>query len=318
VSGLIAAAFAAVAALVALLLVYGVGYAALATLRAPPLGRQITVQGARLHVLEGGDPASPDLPVLFLHGASANLREWLISVTPLLPDRRWVAMDRPGLGHSSAPAGAQFLDVQAGAALGVLDALGIERAVIAAHSLGSAAALRLALDHPQRVAGLVLCAPACNPYPGDNSWHVRLAAHPVWGPLFCWLAVPVFGPVMARAGVAATFAPAQAPPAYAVGAGLALLFRPWTFAANARQVRATRTEFRAQAPRYPQIAAPLIILTADKDSVVSPKLHARPLAAAVPGAVLEEWPGAGHMPHHIYPSAVADAVRRVAESRTDR
>jgi pimeloyl-ACP methyl ester carboxylesterase len=294
-------------------LAYAVGYSAWAGLKWPVIGRLVEVDGVRLHVVEGGDPASPELPVLMLHGASSNAREWLSSVCPVLGDRRWIAIDRPGLGRSDRPHDGHKLARQAGLAAGLLSELQIERAVVLAHSLGAATALRMALDQPNRVAGLVLAAPASHPYPGDNAWHVRLGAHPILGPAFVWTALPLFGPLAARAGVEATFAPATAPAGYAARAGLGLLFRPWTFAANARQVRATNREFAAQAPRYGEIEAPTIILTGDRDAVVSPKIHARALAAAIAGAELVAAPGVGHMPHQVRPDLVAGAVRRVCE-----
>jgi pimeloyl-ACP methyl ester carboxylesterase len=294
-------------------LCYAVGYSAWAGLRWPVIGRMMTVDGVRLHVVEGGDPAGAGPPVVMLHGASANAREWLDSVAPLLNDRRWIAVDRAGLGRSDRPGDAHKLARQAQLIAGLMDALGIERAVVLAHSLGSATALRLALDHPAKVAGLVLAAPASHPYPGDNSWHVQLAAHPIVGPAFVWTALPIFGPLAARAGVESTFSPATAPQTYVERSGLGLLFRPWTFAANARQVRATKAEFAAQAPRYSSIAVKTIVITADRDGVVSPKIHARALAGAIEGAELITVPGAGHMPHQMRPDLVAAAVRRVTQ-----
>ena len=295
-------------------LCYAVGYSAWAGLRWPVIGRMVTVDGVRLHIVEGGDPSTKGPPVVMLHGASANAREWLASVAPQLSDCRWVAVDRPGLGRSDRPGDAHQLARQADLIAGLMDQLGMDRAVVLAHSLGSATALRLALDHPTRVAGLVLAAPASHPYPGDNAWHVRLASHPILGPAFVWTALPIFGPLSARAGVEATFAPAVAPKDYAERTGLGLLFRPWTFAANARQVRATKAEFAAQAPRYSSIAAKTIVITADRDGVVSPKIHARALVDAIDGAELVTVPGAGHMPHQQRPDLVAAAVRRIAQA----
>jgi pimeloyl-ACP methyl ester carboxylesterase len=293
-------------------LVYALGYAAWAGARWPAIGDYFTVDGVRLHGLRGGDPDDRETPVVFLHGASSNAREWLTSVTPALGSRRWLALDRPGLGWSDAPTDGHRLATQAALIAGAVRAAGFHHVIVVGHSLGSASALRLALDEPGLVAGLVLAAPATHPYPGENSWHVQVAAHPILGPLFVWLLTPIFGPLAARGAAAAAFAPAPAPDHYAEATGLALLFRPWTFRANALQVRATNPEFAVQAPRYPNIVQPVIILTADKDHVVSPKLHAQALAAALPHAELVTIVGAGHMPHQVRPDLVINAIETVA------
>jgi pimeloyl-ACP methyl ester carboxylesterase len=55
---------------------------------------------------------------------------------------------------------------------------------------------------------------------------------------------------------------------------------------------------KRQAERYDTLAAPIVIITGDRDTVVSPRHHAMRLAAAVPGARLEVRPGFGHLLHH--------------------
>jgi pimeloyl-ACP methyl ester carboxylesterase len=178
--------------------------------------------------------------------------------------------------------------------------------------------LRLALDYPELVAGLVLLAPASHPYPGGNAWHARLGATPVIGQAFAWLFVPVVGPPMGSAGVPAGFAPASPPADYAERVGLGLLFRPSQFVANAQDVTATNAEFTAQAPRYPEITAPTIILTPDRDSVVSPRIHAQALAGDIPAAELITLQGAGHAPHWTQPQACLAAIDRVAAMAAPR
>jgi len=290
--------------------VFGSVYAIAANLRWPAAGRFVRVKGARLHVAlhEGDGPL-----VAALHGASANGREFAAVATALNGKARLAAIDRPGHGHSSRPAGAASLARQAELVGECLDALDPGPVIVLAHSLGCATALRLALDRPDKVAGLVLVAPAANPYPGPNAWHVRLAARPIAGAVFARLAVPLVGPLLARAAIANTFAPAPVPKGYARAAAVGLLFRPRTFRANALDVIATKTEFEAQYFRYDEINAPTIVITADSDRVVSPRIHARALARMLPKAELVVTPGAGHMPHQIRPEAVAAAILRIAQ-----
>lgn len=285
---------------------YGFLYSAWAGLRWPASGVRVRVRGGRLHALVAGEGP----PVVLLHGASANAREFTRLSAALAPNFRVIALDRPGYGHSSRTPKAHRLGAQAATIAQAIEALQAGPAVIAAHSLGAAAALRLALDHPGLVRGLALFAPASHPYPGENAWHTRLAATPLVGSLFARAAAPLFGPLLAPGAIRNTFAPADPPSAYAREAGVGLAFRPSSFRANARDVAATRREFAAQYFRYSEIEAPTVIVTAEADRVVSPRIHARALAAAMPRAELVIVPGAGHMPHQINPETAALAVRR--------
>src|SRR5262249_49796720 len=137
--------------------------------------------------------------VLLIHGANANLLEVLPPLSALAADHRLIALDRPGYGHSQRPPNAEKLAVQARLATRVLEACNVKSAVVLGHSLGAAVALRVALDRPELVRGLVLAAPACHPYPGENAWWARLAATPIIGWLFAHTIVPFVAP-FARAG----------------------------------------------------------------------------------------------------------------------
>jgi pimeloyl-ACP methyl ester carboxylesterase len=279
--------------------------------RYPPHSRYVACDGARLHVREAGDAAAP--PLLLIHGASSNLLElWGPLADELAPTHHVIAYDRPGMGHSTRAArDAHTLAAQARCAARVLEETGAGPAMIVGHSLGAAVALRLALDHPQLARGLVLIAPACNPYPGQPAWWARLSATPVLGDIFCGLLVPWLGPVMSAASIANNFWPATAPATYADEAGVPLIFRPRAFRASALDVCATQAEFAAQAPRYRELLTPAVIITAEKDRVVSPKRHARALAADLTAAELVIAPDAGHMPHRLRTDLVIAAIRRV-------
>jgi pimeloyl-ACP methyl ester carboxylesterase len=173
--------------------------------------------------------------------------------------------------------------------------------------------LRLALDHPHLVRALVLVAPAGLPHLRARAWWTRLSATPLLGDAFCWLIVPWLAPLAVRQGLANNFWPAPVPVNYAKEAGLPLLFRPRTFRANAQDVCATYPEFSAQAPRYGELFTPTIIVTAEKDRIISAKRHARALASTLPAAELVIAPDTGHMPHRLRTDLVIGAIRRVNE-----
>lgn len=299
--------------------------------RFPPSGRFIDADGVRLHVREAGPfgllpsatvetraaggnaPGSPR--ILLIHGASSNLLElWGPLAEEFSPLHHVIAYDRPGMGHSArAKRDAHTLAHQAKCAARVLEQVGDGPAIVVAHSLGSAVALRLALDHSHLVRGLVLVAPACNPYPGKPAWWARLSATPVLGDLFCSLIIPWLGPPMSPQSVANNFWPAPVPVNYLDAAGVPLIFRPRAFRASAFDVCASNVEFGAQQPRYAELFTPAIVITAEKDKIVSPKRHARALAADMPAAELVIAPDAGHMPHRLRTDLIVAAIRRVNE-----
>jgi len=278
----------------------------------PADGLRLEVSGQGVHVLARGPEAAP--PVLMIHGASANAREFTSSFAPRLEDSlRLLMADRPGHGWSDRFDGAERLGAQARQMAGVLDQLAPgQKAVIVGHSFGGAVALRLALDRPDLVAGLVLLAPVTHDW-GEGSgtaWYNSLASAPVAGPLFSQV-VPIVGPGLMRSGVEGVFEPAPVPPDYFQSAGLPLLLRPPNFRANARDMIALKSELAEQSTRYGEITAPVIVFSGSQDTVLAPRLHTARLKKQLP-LELVALPDEGHMPHHGESEAVANAIRRLA------
>nr|WP_286207380.1 alpha/beta hydrolase [Thermomicrobium sp. CFH 73360] len=106
------------------------------------------------------------LPVVILHGFASSAIAWQPVIRALAADRLVVAYDRPGFGLTRVPIDRWHgLDpyapsTQVPIALALLDHLGIERCVVLGHSMGGRFAAALAQAVPERVAGLVLVAPA--------------------------------------------------------------------------------------------------------------------------------------------------------------
>lgn len=284
--------------------------------RYPPLGRFVDVEGVRLHLLERpGAPGHPSeaVPLVVAHGASANLREPLMALDPLLGGRvRTIYVDRPGHGWSDRAGPEQAAPAeQARLVAAALARLGIARAVILGISWGGALAAAFALEHPERTAGLVFVGPATHPWPGGVDWHYSLSATPVAGRLFAHcLMLPLAWSRVPRA-IEGVFAPEEAPPGYAEAIGARLLLRPSEFIANGEDVHYLKGHVSEMAPRYPGIRAPAEIVSGEADAVVWPSIHAEGLARDIPGARLTSIAGAGHMPHHTRPQDVLDAITRV-------
>lgn len=282
----------------------------------PANGTLVPVDGRDVHVLKQG-AAGP--VVLMIHGASANAREFTWTLAPRLDTQMRILMaDRPGHGHSARFDGAEQLGLQARQMAGVLDALAAgEKAVVVGHSFGGAVALRLALDRPDLVSGLVLLAPVTHDWgAGGTTWYNNLAAPPLIGRAFSQL-LPLVGPTQVRAGIGSVFRPAPAPEGYFENSAIGLLFRPANFRANARDVKFLQDELGAQSARYPELKVPIIVFSGSQDTVLSPKLHVGELKKQVT-VELVALPHEGHMPHHGEGEAVAEAIRRLALAEETR
>jgi pimeloyl-ACP methyl ester carboxylesterase len=113
-----------------------------------------------------GESAGEGPPIVLLHGLTGTRRYVVMGSRALeRAGHRVIAYDARGHGRSSpAPeSGAYGYELLAGDLEAVLDALDLERALLAGASMGAHTALRLALTRPERVAGLVLITPSFDP-----------------------------------------------------------------------------------------------------------------------------------------------------------
>ena len=110
-----------------------------------------TSRGTVSYTDEGSGP-----PVLLLHAALHDRTDFAPVAEALGNGRRVLALDWPGHGESPLPAtplrAVEFGDLL----IEFADRLGLANAVIVGNSVGGYAACRLALERPERVAGLVL------------------------------------------------------------------------------------------------------------------------------------------------------------------
>ena len=278
----------------------------------PAIGKIVTANGADIHVIAEGE-AGP--PVLMIHGASANAREFTYTLAPhLASDHRVFMADRPGHGHSERVAEAHLLRVQAEQMAAVLDALAPgEQAVVVGHSFGGGVALRLALDRPDLVRGLVLLAPVSHNWGGGGgAWYNKYAGPPVMGHAFSQL-VPIAGPGQLDAGSRRTFHPEPMPEDYVRKSAVPLLFRPSTFRANAMDVNALEEELRLQSARYADLKMPIVVYSGAQDTVITPTLHVGKLKHQAADLTLIKLPEGGHMPHHAQAENVAADISRLAQ-----
>jgi pimeloyl-ACP methyl ester carboxylesterase len=255
----------------------------------------VEAAGVHTHVAEWGSGE----PVFLIHGASSDIGVWEPTIVPMLKDRFHVAAyDRPGMGFTDRrPADADRLDVQAKVAAGVIEQLGLKKPIVTAHSWGGAVALRLALDRPDLVGGLVLIAPVAYGWPGGVSWHIYWSSNPLIGGLFNNVLAPPFSESAVRSGLAGAFAPSPVPDGYFEKAASVRAVRPAAMRANSLDLIASKREVIAQQMRYPEIKVPVAILAGDGDTVVSSTIHSLKLAQTLPNARIDVLQSVGHLPH---------------------
>ncbi|MGB7923693.1 MAG: alpha/beta hydrolase [Pyrinomonadaceae bacterium] len=115
--------------------------------------------GVRLHYAEQGDPSAH--PIILLHGYTDSWLSFSGVLPRLAATYRVYALDQRGHGDSDRPEdGAYTFDDYAADVVAFMDAMGLERASLVGHSMGSMVAQRVALNAPQRVARLILIASA--------------------------------------------------------------------------------------------------------------------------------------------------------------
>lgn len=163
--------------------------------------------GLRLHYHEAG--AEHAETVVMLHGGGPGASAWSNfsrNIEVFAQSYRVLAVDQPGFGKSDKPTEhPQYFTHSSTAVVGLLDALGVGKAHLVGNSLGGGAAVRLALDHPDRAGRLVLMGPgglSTNLFAPDPTEGVkalgRFAAPP--GPskekLAAFLRLMVFDPAL--------------------------------------------------------------------------------------------------------------------------
>lgn len=196
-----------------------------------------------------------------------------------------LAVDLPGHDRSPGPSRGS-LAAYADDLLGFLDALGLERAFVAGHSMGGGVALELAVAHPERVAGLALI-----------STGARLRVAPT---LLAGLATD---PDAAIDQMVAMMYPE---PAAQWRAGAADEYRRCADVLRADLVACDGWDIRG---RLAGLALPAVVVAGNKDVMTPPKL-AHELQALL-GAELVMLPGVGHVPMVEACVATSEALRGV-------
>ena len=281
----------------------------------PPPGpgqRDTIVSGVRWRSRESGGRG--DETVVFVHGLLASSATWQEVLAPASAGRPAIAVDLPGFGCSDRPWPFDYTVAgEAAALLAYLDARGIGRVVLVGNSLGGAIATVIAVEHPERVAALVLVAPATPEAP--FAWPVRLMRAPVLGELALALANR---PVVAYNLRHRLFAHAGRVADQAIDDAWFPLTVPGTRRAALAAIRSDPRDYLGLEKR---IRVPTLILWGREDRLI-PACEGERLVGSLAGSRLVVLPDAGHLPQREQPEAfgraVAEFLSQVDARFTDR
>ena len=252
--------------------------------------RQVTLpNGVRLAYVEMGDPHGA--PVLLLHGYTDSSRVWTI-LAPRLAGHRLIIPDQRGHGASDAPACCYGMHQYADDARLLLDALGVERAAVVGHSMGSIVAQVMAAEHPRRVTRIALIGSTALTAMRRGNW--------MWENIMA-LREPIAG----NADFLRQWGPQASPTP--VDAEMVRWYEPEIAATPPHVWRAVLREMLdVPIGRYAQdVHAPVLILSGGRDELF-PAEHHRALVEAYPGAQAHVFPDLGHnlileRPHEVGP-----------------
>ena len=266
--------------------------------RAVVRDRFVTVNGLRLRYRDWGGEGPP---LLALHGAAAHAHWWDPVAPRLTPRVRVLALDWRGHGRSAWPRPPAYASADFAAdLLGVIERLGLERVVVAGHSMGGHAALAFAAWHPDALARLVVvdAKPMVNLH--------RLLALQARGER-PRLDFPSREAALRRFRLSPPETTAPPVLVRAIGArGIRRLpFGRWVYRFDPACER-TRRPVDAW-PLLPRITVPTLIVRGEHSAIL-PRAVAERMAKAIPSARLEELPGAHHHVTLDAPEALAECL----------
>ena len=256
----------------------------------------ITVDGKAAFAATGGQPFAADRPtIVFIHGGGLDHSVWALQTRYFAyHGRNVLALDLPGHGRT---AGRALTAIAANAdwVMALLDALGVGRAALVGHSMGSLVAFDAATRYPGRVTALALLG--CTiPMPvadmlldaAERDDHAAFDMVTLWG--------------HSRQGQTGAN---RAPGLWMTGAAVSLLERSGPGVLHATLKAAN--DYRPGLDPAGDITCPTLLVLGERDAM-TPAKAAKPLASAIPGARVTTLPACGHMMMSEQPDQVLDAL----------
>ena len=260
--------------------------------------------GLTVHLRDEGPRDAP--VIVLLHGSNDDLHTWDAWADALKGQYRVVRFDQIGHGLTGPnPAGDYSLTAFETTINQVADRLGIRKFTLGGNSMGGAIAASYAMNHPERLNGLVLVdaggAPKSNPTPGNLGF--KLAALPGINQLMRW--------ITPRSLVEKSLRQSVTNQAFITDATVdrywEMLRYPGNRQATIARFGAARETF--DPARLAQVKMPVLVMWGEEDKLINAD-GARWYARSIPDAALILYPSIGHMPQQeLAEQSAADVAR---------
>lgn len=273
----------------------------MATINAVSDSKYLTIPGGRLaYEVVGTGPV-----VLCLHGMGDRRREFEHLVPPLVEaGYRVITADLRGIGESRGIFAAYTIEALATDIQAILDAESVEQAFLVACSVSAASAGQFALEHPERVRGLVMISPMV--YSAANKLVPILTA--------AMLRIPVIGRAM-WINYFKTLYPLHPVQEDYLQEIKTMVKQPGSMRSLAGMAMAPRLD-----ERLAQLSVPTLAYFCTKDPDFGNEQGMRQAAARfqqqIPHAQIVVLEGLGHYPHHEAPEQVVPTVQQWLKART--
>ena len=282
---------------------------------ADPESRFAEINGLTVHYTEMGEGE----PVfILLHGFGASEFSWREVGEPLSREGRVIVYDRPAFGLTERPmpgewTGTNPYSVQGNIELldGLMDERGVEKAILVGNSAGGEVAAAYAIEHPDRVQGLVLVDPAIGSKQGGRipSWILPLLKTPQMRSLGPLLVRSISGEMGNKTIRMAWHDPSLIDPEDYAGYRKPLMVNNWDKALYEFAIAENPTSYD---DRLTELAIPVLVVTGDDDRIV-PTESTIQLAERIPGAQLVVFNECGHVPQEECPDQFMDALQGFLE-----
>jgi pimeloyl-ACP methyl ester carboxylesterase len=269
---------------------------------APPPSQFIDIEGMSVHLRDEGPRDDPS-PILLLHGTSSSLHTWEPWAQALRTKRRVISVDLPGYGLTGPfPDGDYRLSRYTRFVGQLLDALGVQHAVLAGNSFGGQVAIEMALEQPARVDKLILVDALA--YPGDPKSvpiGFRIARMPGLNQLMRYM--------LPRRVVEDSLREVMGDPSKVTPE---LVDRYFDMSVRAGNRASLPARFRylptdASAKRIGQISQQTLIIWGGRDRLIPPENGER-LHREIAGSQLLVFPELGHVPQEEDPATTVAAA----------
>jgi pimeloyl-ACP methyl ester carboxylesterase len=254
--------------------------------------------GLDIHYWETGNEGQA---FLLLHGFASNLYTWDELYPYLAEQGRVASYDRIGFGLSERPLAGTWQaenpysrEAAVSHAILFMDEIGMESAILVGNSAGGSLAMQIALEHPDRVDGLILAAPAVLTGNGAPAFVVSLAQTPQLQRL---------GPLFSR--IIGTFEfPETLTAVQQERAAIGTRVNDWDVALW--EFTAASSQFDLES-RFGELTLPILVIAGEDDNTV-PTEESIQVAGDLPNADLVVIPNCGHTPQQECDTEFIQAV----------